>query len=358
MNRYSHCDFYPDFHVNFIKKGSVNDVPPVTLKDMGFSEDTDYRDQTLEELPKDRREAIIAEFIFLIDRVLPRNIQDLFYRIALDPRRAYWRAFDEASNRMQLVRYTDHKENNYGQFVDHVQLGILDMIEEGMSLLDIYDSTCVTKKMLTETADGGFVGPELNQNYDRWKLVPMEIALMGVSDITYSLNERKADLLVKQGDKDVLAILTVKKAYYVSTPYSVEIEDDFFDIEYDEEMYRDGIDQIKSEYEKRNVPVLLIDSEYYEWEESYLLRKVIKNAIGNMEFAIKHNEERKQYYIDLLDEEDDCFSEEEKLFEKLVKKGYENLTDEEKDLYQQLEVMMDAEDGYDYYEDEQEDGDV
>ena len=36
MNRYMHCDFYPEFHVNFIKKGSVNDVPPVTLKDMGF----------------------------------------------------------------------------------------------------------------------------------------------------------------------------------------------------------------------------------------------------------------------------------------------------------------------------------
>lgn len=55
MNRYMHCDFYPDFHVNFIKKGSVNDVPPVTLKDMGLSDDVDYREQPLEELPKDRK---------------------------------------------------------------------------------------------------------------------------------------------------------------------------------------------------------------------------------------------------------------------------------------------------------------
>ena len=78
MNGYVHCDFYPDFHVNFIKKGSVNDVPPVTLKDMGLSDDVDYRDQPLEELPKARKEAIIAEFMFLIDRLLPRNIQDLF----------------------------------------------------------------------------------------------------------------------------------------------------------------------------------------------------------------------------------------------------------------------------------------
>lgn len=48
---------------------------------------------------------------------------------------------------------------------------------------------------------------------------------------------------------------------------------------------------------------------------------------------------------------------EEELFDRFLKKGYENLTDEEKAVYQQLEVMLDAEAGYDYYEDEQEDDD-
>lgn len=43
---------------------------------------------------------------------------------------------------------------------------------------------------------------------------------------------------------------------------------------------------------------------------------------------------------------------EEELLEQLDKKGYENLTEEEKDLYLQLEVMLEAEFGYDYYEDE------
>ena len=121
MNRYVHSDLYPQFHVNFIKKGSVNDVAPVALADMGFTEDVDYRDQLLEELPKDRKEVIVAEFMFLIDRLLPRNIQDLFYRIALDPRPAYWKAFEQAVNIMQLERYADHNKSNYGQFVDHVQ---------------------------------------------------------------------------------------------------------------------------------------------------------------------------------------------------------------------------------------------
>gem|GEM_PF-4621685 len=36
MNKYMHSDLYPDFHVNFIKKGSVNSVPPVSLKDPYF----------------------------------------------------------------------------------------------------------------------------------------------------------------------------------------------------------------------------------------------------------------------------------------------------------------------------------
>lgn len=43
---------------------------------------------------------------------------------------------------------------------------------------------------------------------------------------------------------------------------------------------------------------------------------------------------------------------EDKLLEMLDKKGYENLSEEEKGLYQQLEVMIEAEFGYDYYEDE------
>lgn len=299
MNRYLNYDFYPDFHVNFIKKGSINDVSPVSLKDMGFPEDTDYREQTLEELPRDRKETIVAEFIFLIDRVLPRNIQDLFYRIALDPRPAYWKAFEQAADRMQLLRYTDHNEDNYGQFVDHVQFGIRDMIDEGMSLQDIYDSTCVTKKMLTETAGYRFLDIGLDQNYDRWKLVPIEIALLGITDVTYSLNEGKVDLLVRQSGKDVLAILTVKYCYYVPTPYSDEIADDFFDIEYEEEMYRDGVNHIVEEYENRKIPALLISPEYYEFEETLKFHMAIKNAIGNLEAAKNHNKKIKQYYDEI-----------------------------------------------------------
>lgn len=133
----------------------------------------------------------------------------------------------------------------------------------------------------------------------------IEIALLGITDVTYSLNEGKVDLLVRQSGKDVLAILTVKYCYYVPTPYSDEIADDFFDIENDEEMYRDCINHIVEEYENRKIPALLISPEYYEFEETLKFNIAIKNAIGNLEAAKKHNKKIKQYYDEMVLSEED-----------------------------------------------------
>lgn len=82
-------EFYPDFHVNIRKDGRVNGVEPVTLTDMGLPYDLDYPEQPVGELPKKLYENFVEEFIFLIDELLPRDIQDLFYKATLDPRRAY-----------------------------------------------------------------------------------------------------------------------------------------------------------------------------------------------------------------------------------------------------------------------------
>lgn len=306
MNRYVHLDLYPQFHVNFIKKGSVNDVAPVALADMGFTEDVDYRDQLLEELPKDRKEAIVAEFMFLIDRLLPRNIQDLFYRIALDPRPAYWKAFEQAVNIMQLERYTDHNKNNYGQFVDHVQKGIMDMIEEGMSLLDIYDSTCVTKQMLIETADSLFMGDYASQEPSRCKLIPIEIVIWGIKDATYRISEDFSEIIIQSG-KDVLAILIVDYERYIGKNYSSDDDNDYVDKECADEDYRDNIDFAILDYEKDNIPVILVDPlSCDEPEEAKKLRNAIRNSIGNIDYARRYNEERKHYLAELYaDDEDD-----------------------------------------------------
>lgn len=306
MNRYVHSDLYPQFHVNFIKKGSVNDVAPVALADMGFTEDVDYRDQLLEELPKDRKEVIVAEFMFLIDRLLPRNIQDLFYRIALDPRPAYWKAFEQAVNIKQLERYADHNKSNYGQFVDHVQKGIMDMIEEGMSLLDIYDSTCVTKQMLIETADSLFMGDYASQEPSRCKLIPIEIVVWGIKDATYRIGEDFSEIIVQSG-KDVLAILTVDYERYIGKNYSSDDDNDYVDKECADEDYRDNIDFAILDYEKDNIPVILVDPlSCDEPEEAKKLRNAIRNSIGNIDYARRYNEERKHYLAELYaDDEDD-----------------------------------------------------
>ena len=316
MNRYMHCDFYPDFHVNFIKKGSVNDVPPVTLKDMGLSDDVDYRDQPLEERPKARKEAIIAEFRFLIDRLLPRNIQDLFYRIALDPRPAYWKAFEQAVFKMQLARYTDHNKNNYGQFVDHIQTGIMDMIADGMSVQDIYDSTCVTKSMLTETADSLYMCNYSSQDHARWQIIPIELVLFGMKDITYSFNEEMTEFQIKRGNNDSLAIILVSYEDYFDIDCVIDIYDDEdyerWDASCKLEEYIDNIDATVAEYEDKGIPALIIDPVYYgEWEEQKELRGMLRDSIGSIERTRQFNEDIKKKFTELTEDEEEDILEEQ-----------------------------------------------
>ena len=306
MNRYMHSDLYPDFHVNFIKKGSVNDVPPVTLLDMGFPDDVDYREQTLEELPKDRKEAIIAEFMFLIDRVLPRNIQDLFYRIALDPRPAYWKAFEQAANRMQLARYTDHRKNNYGQFIDHVQTGIIDMLTDGVSVQDIYDSTCVTKSMLTETADSFFMGNYDEENFNRWRLIPLEIIMLNQGKVSYVLKEDLSEVIVQRDNEIVLAIIVVNYANYIDSGSPMRYCDEDIDREIEIEQYKDEVESIVLDYERQNIPALIVDPIYYSDNEGLReLSKTIAKCIGNLDAAKKANMEIMNTLTEEFEEEDE-----------------------------------------------------
>lgn len=301
MNRYMHCDFYPEFHVNFIKKGSVNDVPPVTLKDMGFTDDVDYRDQPLEELPKDRKEAIISEFIFLIDKVLPRDIQDLFYRIALDPRPAYWEAFEKAADRMQLEKYDDHTYGNKkGQFINHVQLGIQDLVEEGLTLQEIYDTTCVTKDMLNRTAREGFPRDYYSKCRARWDAMELESIVFGIKGASYKVQvpvgDSAADICVYDGDIIALAIKMVVDGVYLPEDHRSE------GYPYDE------VEKLISYCKTESIPLFLVDySELDDNEFDFGLSKRIKQAIGDVEFCNKHNEDRRVYIREdwaIYDDED------------------------------------------------------
>ena len=175
----------------------------------------------------------------------------------------------------------------------------MDMIEEGMSLLDIYDSTCVTKQMLIETADSLFMGDYASQEPSRCKLIPIEIVVWGIKDATYRIGEDFSEIIVQSG-KDVLAILTVDYERYIGKNYSSDDDNDYVDKECADEDYRDNIDFAILDYEKDNIPVILVDPlSCDEPEEAKKLRNAIRNSIGNIDYARRYNEERKHYLAEL-----------------------------------------------------------
>lgn len=307
MNRYMNCEYYPNFHVNIIKKGSFRGVPSVTLSDLGFPVDTDYRNQSLDDVSEKKKEEIIAEFIFLIERLLPRKIQDLFYRIALEPRTAYWDAFDMAAKRMQLERYTDPRKNNYGQFVNHVQSGIMDMMEEGMSLQDIYDSTCVTKQMLIDTVDSLFISSDYDtKNYERWSLIPLERILFGIKGISYRLDDKFRTVTVYRDDIEALSVIIVNYAYYIRLDESLYYSEEVIDKECEAEEYRDHVERVVSDFENNNIPAIIIDPVYYcDMDGMIELRKIICHSIGDIDYARTHNENIKRVLSEDTNEIDD-----------------------------------------------------
>ena len=299
MNRYMHTDLYPDFHVTFTKKAKINEIPAVSLSDLGLPYDVDFKEQKLEDLPKETKDAIICEFMFLIDKLLPRDIQDLFYRIALDPRPAYWSAFEQAADLMQLERYDGHEQGNRkGQLLDHVRQGIQDLIEDGFTLQEIYDSTCVTKDMVTRTVYKGLPMDYASDNRARWDAMKVEVILFGVKDIHYkvqvALEDNIADFCVYEDDRITLVIQCITDSVYL-TPENRN--DDSIE----------AIGRLILYCHDHSIPLLLIDDEEIEdLEFSHSLTNVVKQAIGNKEYCDAHNEKRKMNIREEWDSEGLC----------------------------------------------------
>lgn len=176
--------FYPDFHAKIRKDGKVNGIEPVTLKDMGLPYDLDYPDQVIGELSKELYENLVEEFIFLIDELLPRDIQDPFYKATLAPRRAYWKLFEEAARRMQLLYYLNcHRTDANGDY-GNIKAGIEYFLREGRSMTDIYLNTCITKEMLLDVVDWS-IGPELVSDERIRRLLYVELVLFKSSKYNY-----------------------------------------------------------------------------------------------------------------------------------------------------------------------------
>ncbi|NLB79605.1 MAG: hypothetical protein GX796_12420 [Clostridiaceae bacterium] len=99
--------------------------------------------------PGDAR-ALLDEFVFIIETLIPRSIQDLFYFLGLNTHPVYWTFFDLAAEKLKLEKHTNRNKNNYNQFKSHMQEGVKRLILNGESLLDIYENTCATKTIIKE----------------------------------------------------------------------------------------------------------------------------------------------------------------------------------------------------------------
>ena len=251
-------DFYPDFHVNIRKDGRVNGIKPVTLKDMGLPYDLDYPEQKVGDLSKEQLENLVEEFIFLIDELLPRDIQDLFYKATLDPRQAYWNLFEMAAKKMQLPYYLNsHRDQEKGIY-PNIYDGIMDFVYEGRTLADIYLNTCVTKETILDVVDCQYVVADFFDDEYVQRLFPVELVLFKLSKydykrfVTLPACEGKADLVFynKEQKPELIVCLDVESQY--------------------DELLDDAIDELKEQNEKRLEEISRIEKHCEEMHVAFL----------------------------------------------------------------------------------------
>ena len=330
MGKLKSKDFYPDFHVNIRKDGRVNGVKPVTLKDIGLPYDLDYAEQTIADLSKEQYENLVEEFIFLIDELLPRDIQDLFYKATLDPRRAYWKLFEEAARRMQLPYYLNcHRDEAKGTVYPNISAGIEAFLYEGRTLADIYLNTCVTREMIFDTIDYSYLLDDYLDDPRISLLFPVEMALFRASMYNYKRHVevpgciRPADLAIyDQSDKLKMVVMALGTIVDV---------DDFLDEDvYDEELrkrteaMRDEITQVEKYCDEHGVAFL----QFSEYQAAGLLDDgrlitLIKESIKDPEYAkafILHGFEDDEDLADMEDIEDDMRFTDGYIFEGTLKK--------------------------------------
>ena len=293
-------EFYPDFHVNIRKDGRVNGIDPVTLKDMGLPYDLDYPEQPVDELSKELYENLVEEFIFLIDELLPRDIQDLFYKATLDPRRAYWKLFEEAARRMQLPYYLNCHRDKAKGYYPNIFAGIKNFVDEGRSLADIYLNTCLTKAMIFDVIDDPSFIEESAEDYSEDSgidpLLAIEAALFKMSRYNYVLHESlpvgegTADLVLYSRENNPELIVMEKPeepSYEELWDDDVNLQEDYND--YLKERYKEKLQNLEKVEEycgKNQISCLKISSREAIWEYEFgSLDEVIRKSIDDPEYA-------------------------------------------------------------------------
>ena len=102
-------------------------------------------------LSAEEADIFLEEFIFIIKRMLPRQLSDIYYSFDIEPNPAHGVFFDLAVKKLGIPKHTDRMQNNYGQFISHTADGVRQHILNGESFQSIYTNTCATKAIINDT---------------------------------------------------------------------------------------------------------------------------------------------------------------------------------------------------------------
>ena len=236
-------------------------------------------------LSAEEADIFLEEFIFIITDMLPRQLSDIYYSFDIEPNPAHGVFFDLAVKKLGIPKYTDRMQNNYGQFISHTADGVKERILNGESFQSIYTSTCATKTIIND-AFRSMSHETIRASGQSIQQRRIEHAIFGLSrQYTYEISReqiaRSFDYIIRENDKDVLAIL-----YFV-----------------EEQM--EGLNNPAEEVQlnRNSVPLLVLD--YDELEKGHI-STTIRNAVKNNGYASIHNKERIRYlkYGKALD---DCY---------------------------------------------------
>lgn len=201
-------------------------------------------------------EILIDEFVFIIEKLLPRQLSDIYYSFDIEPNPAYAVFFDFAAEKLEKTGDRDFLFN-----------GIKHLFSSGETMLSIYKSTCATKNIIKDAINGM---PHNAVN-------SVELALFSLSK-QYSYKRTLSN--------DGSAVFELYKD-----------DQKIFDIFFISEDRLDSIDNYQeylSELDVSEYPLLAIDPiELFENYPSDIIRKAIKEP----EYIAGHNSERIKSYI-------------------------------------------------------------
>ena len=226
-------------------------------------------------LSAEEADIFLEEFIFIIKRMLPRQLSDIYYSFDIEPNPAHGVFFDLAVKKLGIPKHTDRMQNNYGQFISHTADGVRQRILNGESFQSIYTNTCATKAIINDTFRSlSYEAIKASGQIIHQRRIEHAIFCLS-RQYTYEISNgqfvRSFDYIIHENNKEVLAILYFPEGQMESLN-----------------------DLAKEVYLNHNsVPLLVWD--YDELEKGHI-STTIRNSVKDHGYAAIHNAERLRYF--------------------------------------------------------------